>query len=323
VPNGVLNLNGPNTIAIAVWNLDGSTGGLGKVALTNYGSYASSLQVAQNTSPRYDSQKYRMPTPPGAAVDLQVPDAVQAGETFTAKATVTVPPDSANATNLTAALHVPDGWSAGPSTPASVSALHPGESTTFTWPVQAPSGTVAQASALSAVVTYTQRTRPASSTDERIVRAVPPVPPAGSDAVGDLPFLSATNGWGPVERNTSNGEQAAGDGKPITLNGVVYASGLGTNAVSDVALYLAGHCSRFTATVGVDDEQGSAGSITFSVVSDGKTLTTTPVLTGTSASVHLDVDVSGTQVLDLVVGDGGNGNGNDHGDWADARVSCT
>jgi hypothetical protein len=29
VPNGILNPNGPNTIAIAVWNLDGSTGGLG------------------------------------------------------------------------------------------------------------------------------------------------------------------------------------------------------------------------------------------------------------------------------------------------------
>jgi hypothetical protein len=62
--------------------------------------------------------------------------------------------------------------------------------------------------------------------------------------------------------------------------------------------------------------------VTFSVVSDGKTLTTTPVLTGNSASVNLDVDITGTQLLDLVVGDGGNGNGNDHGDWADAQVQC-
>jgi hypothetical protein len=48
--------------------------------------------------------------------------------------------------------------------------------------------------------------------------------------------------------------------------------------------------------------------VTFSVISDGKTLTTTPVLTGSSASVSLDVDITGTQLLDLVVGDGGNGN---------------
>jgi hypothetical protein len=38
--------------------------------------------------------------------------------------------------------------------------------------------------------------------------------------------------------------------------------------------------------------------------------------------VNLDVDITGTQLLDLVVGDGGNGNGNDHGDWADAQLQC-
>src|SRR5207244_8347518 len=36
VPNGILNPNGTNSIAIAVWNLDGSTGRLGKVSLTTY-----------------------------------------------------------------------------------------------------------------------------------------------------------------------------------------------------------------------------------------------------------------------------------------------
>jgi beta-galactosidase GanA len=322
VPNGILNPNGANTIAIAVWNLDGSTGGLGRVSLTNYGSYASSLTVAQNDSPRYDPHKYAMPTAPGTDVELQVPDAVQAGQSFTAKATVAVSPDAANVTNLTATLQLPDGWTAGPPAPASVDALHPGDSATFRWQVQAPSGTLPQASALTVVANYTQRARAAGNRDERIIRSIPPPPPAGEDYVSDLPFLWATNGWGPVERDTSNGEQAAGDGRPITLNGVVYQKGLGTNAVSDVGVYLGGNCARFRAVVGVDDEQGSAGSVTFSVVSDGKTLTTTPVLTGSSTSVNLDVDITGTQVLDLIVGDGGNGNGNDHGDWADARLSC-
>ena len=93
------------------------------------------------------------------------------------------------------------------------------------------------------------------------------------DNVSDLPFLSATNGWGPVERDMSNGEQAAGDGKPITIDGVAYAKGLGTNSPSDVEIYLGGHCTTFTASVGVDDETGGAGTVTFSVVADGKTLT--------------------------------------------------
>jgi len=291
------------------------------VSLTNYGSYTSSLKVTQNNSPRYDPRKYAMPARPGTTVTLDVPDTVQAGQSFTASATVGVPADSANATNLTAALQLPDGWTAGPSTPSAVGTVHPGESATFRWQVNAPSGTLPQASAITAVVSYTQRTRSAANRDERIVRAIP-APPTDDVYVSDLPFFSATNGWGPVERDTSNGEQAAGDGRPITLNGVVYQKGLGTNAVSDVSVYLGGNCSRFTAAVGVDDEQGSAGSVTFSVISDGKTLTTTPVLTGTSASINLDVDITGTQLLDLVVGDGGNGNGNDHGDWAAARLSC-
>jgi hypothetical protein len=34
-----------------VWNLDSSTGGLGQVSLTDYGSYASSLRVGPVFSP--------------------------------------------------------------------------------------------------------------------------------------------------------------------------------------------------------------------------------------------------------------------------------
>jgi beta-galactosidase len=124
--------------------------------------------------------------------------------------------------------------------------------------------------------------------------------------VSDIPFTS-TNGWGPVERDTSNGENAAGDGRTITLNGTTFAKGLGVHAVGDVSIYLGGNCSRFTATAGVDDETGSAGSVTFSVVADGATLAATPTLTGSSASAVVDVDLAGVQQLDLVIGDGGDG----------------
>jgi hypothetical protein len=141
-------------------------------------------------------------------------------------------------------------------------------------------------------------------------------------AVSSLPFLSATNGWGPVERDTSNGEAAAGDGHPITVGGTSYAKGLGTNAVSDVQLYLAGRCTRFTASVGVDAEAGASGTVTFSVVGDGTTLVTTPVLRGGQPATVIDVPVTGAQVLDLVVGDGGDGNGLDHADWAVPTLTC-
>ncbi|WP_405867514.1 beta-galactosidase [Streptomyces sp. NBC_01515] len=322
VPNGILNPNGHNSIAIAVWNLDGSTGGLGKVALTDYGSYASSLRVAQNDSPRYDPRTYAMPKRPGVDVTLAVPDTAQPGQAFTARATVRVPKDRQPASGLTASLSAPDGWSVSAPTPTSVTRLRPGASATFTWQVVPPTGTLPSASALTATVRYRQNGRQAVSADERIVGGIPPAPPAGKSDVSALPFLSSTNGWGPVERDTSVGEQAAGDGRPITIAGVGYAKGLGTNSVSDVQLYLAGQCSRLTASVGVDDETGGAGTVTFSVIADGKTLVTTPTLRGGQGAVPIDVDVSGAQVIDLKAGDAGDGNGNDHADWGMPTLTC-
>ncbi|MEU9480205.1 beta-galactosidase [Streptomyces sp. NPDC048191] len=322
VPDGILNPNGRNSIAIAVWNLDGSTGGLGRVSLTDYGSHASSLRVAQNDSPRYDHRKYAMPQRPGADVTLDVPNTAQSGQAFTTEAAVRVPEDRPSASRLTASLAAPDGWSVSATSPTSVERVQPGETATFTWKVQPPDGKLPSASALTATVHYLQNGRQAAGGDERVVVGIPPAPPAGKTAVSDLPFLSSTNGWGPVERNSSVGEQAAGDGRPISIAGVGYAKGLGTNSVSDVELYLAGRCSRLTAAVGVDDETGGAGTVTFSVIADGRTLVTTPVLRGKQAAVPVDVDVSGAQVVDLKVGDAGDGNGNDHGDWGVPTLTC-
>ncbi|GAA1883676.1 beta-galactosidase [Lapillicoccus jejuensis] len=321
VPNGILDTRGRNTIAIAVWNLDGSTGGLGAVSLTSYGTWTSPLQVSMNDSPGYDRARYAQPSAPKASVALAVPDGVTAGSTFTAKATVSVPTGAPAATSLTPRLVVPAGWSASAPSPVVVGRVAPGGSATVSWTVTAPA-TLPSSSALSVTVGYQQGRTGGILRDERIVRALPAPPAAGQDAVSSLPFLSTTNGWGPVERDTSNGEKAAGDGHPLTVAGAVYAKGLGTNAVSDVTLYTAGRCTRFTGSVGVDDETGGAGTVTFSVLADGKAVYTSPVLRGHQAAVPVDVDVSGAQSVDLVVGDGGDGNGNDHGDWLTPVLTC-
>ncbi|MDT0468527.1 beta-galactosidase [Streptomyces gibsoniae] len=138
VPDGILNPNGRNSIAIAVWNLDGSTGGLGKVSLTDYGSYASPLSVAQNDSPRYDPRTNAMPKRPGVDVTLDVPDTAQSGQAFTARATVRLPKDGPSASRLTAAFSAPDGWSVSATSPMSVQRLHPGGSAVFTTPLGNP-----------------------------------------------------------------------------------------------------------------------------------------------------------------------------------------
>ncbi|HEY3631543.1 MAG TPA: beta galactosidase jelly roll domain-containing protein, partial [Jatrophihabitantaceae bacterium] len=320
IPNGILKPNGTNSIAIAVWNTDGSTGGLGNVSLESFGTYASPLSVSTVDSPRYDKATYAMPASHQATLALSAPDTATPGQASDVTANFAVPTGAPAASFLRFGLHVPDGWTATPTTPTVVGSVKGGGTAKATWHVTAPAD-VPALSQLTATVDYQQRGGTQDLSDTRDVHALA-TPPTGNVYVSDLPFFSATNGWGPVERDTSVGEQAAGDGKPITLNGTVYPKGLGTNSVSDVAVYLGGNCSRFTATVGVDDEQGGAGTVTFSVLSDGKTLATTPVLNGSSASVNLDVDITGTQLLDLVVGDGGDGNGSDHGDWADAKVTC-
>jgi beta-galactosidase len=61
IPNGILQPNGNNTVAIAVWNTDASSGGLGKVSLVNYGSVASALRVQPVASPAYDAKQYAKP----------------------------------------------------------------------------------------------------------------------------------------------------------------------------------------------------------------------------------------------------------------------
>ena len=136
--------------------------------------------------------------------------------------------------------------------------------------------------------------------------------------VSDLTPTQATNGWGPVELDSSNGEQPAGDGNPITFNGIVYAKGLGVHAASDVRYNLAGGYRRFISDIGLDDEK-TAGSVIFRVYGDSVLLYDSGVMTGTSVTKTVDVDVTGFQVLRLVVDTNGSTN-SDHADWADARL---
>jgi alpha-glucosidase len=148
------------------------------------------------------------------------------------------------------------------------------------------------------------------------------VPLTGQAYISDLPFDSEANGWGPVERDTSNGESASGDGGQISIGGVKFAKGLGVHADSDVTIGLGGTCRTFTASVGADDETTSPGSVVFQVVGDGRTLFQSGVLRTGGAPVGVNVDVSGVQTLSLRVNDGGDGKNFDHADWGNAQVTC-
>ena len=60
----------------------------------------------------------------------------------------------------------------------------------------------------------------------------------GVNFLSDLSFTSATNSWGPIEKDSSNGEQAPGDGKPLTIGTQTFTKGLGVHANSEIVYTL-------------------------------------------------------------------------------------
>jgi fibronectin type 3 domain-containing protein/lysophospholipase L1-like esterase len=149
----------------------------------------------------------------------------------------------------------------------------------------------------------------------------PPALPAGT-YLSDLTPSSNSNGWGSYEKDRSNGENSSGDGSTILLNGTAYRKGLGVHASSDITYNITGgNYTNFVASLGVDDEVGSAGSVVFQVYINNSLKYTSPTLTGNSAAVPIDIAVpAGSTSLRLVVSDAGNGNASDHADWAMARL---
>jgi alpha-galactosidase len=152
-----------------------------------------------------------------------------------------------------------------------------------------------------------------------------PLLPKGTAYLSDLGWTYAANALGPVERDASNGGRATGDGKPLSLRGKAYSKGLGVAAGSKVIYRLANHCSRFNATVGVDDETQGAGSVKFEVWADGEKLFPSgdaEIATGDSAPRTIDVDLTGKYRLTLLTTSAGDGSAGDRADWADARITC-
>jgi hypothetical protein len=138
--------------------------------------------------------------------------------------------------------------------------------------------------------------------------------------LSDMNRTSMVNGFGPAERDQSNGEQAAGDGRPIALKGVSYAKGLGVHADSDLSYQLGGNYATFVSDIGIDDETGRKGSVVFQVWADGVKLYDSGLITRSSETKSISVGITGKQVLRLVVTNGGDDINDDHADWAGARL---
>lgn len=259
--------------------------------------------------------------PPAVELGLNGSPLVEVGRAAALTTTVT-DLGRTPATKVSAALAGPSGWQVKAASPTGSPSLATGKTLTTRWQVTAPAGTATGTYELTLTAQYR------SPTGTRVRSKVPfqahvvVAPPVGGSYLSDLPRLSAANGWGPVEKDTSNGESKAGDGNPLTIGGTVFAKGLGVHADSVVEFYTGEACSAVTAQVGVDDETGTRGTVAFEVWADGTKVASTRVLTSAMPAQPLLADVSGAQVVRLVVTDGGDGIDFDHADWADLRITC-
>lgn len=159
------------------------------------------------------------------------------------------------------------------------------------------------------------------TSDEDQAKPSPSPPPIEDVFLSDLPFVESTNGFGPVERDKSNGEEEAEDGAPISIGGKIYEKGLGVHSLSEVTFDLEGRYKRFISAIGIDDEVPTdQGSVVFQVFVDETKVFESPVMTRASEAGSVNVSVENARTLRLVVTDAWDGITHDHADWAGARL---
>lgn len=254
---------------------------------------------------------------------------VAPGSTVELRATFAVGDRAVSRVRLTPDL--PEGWRADRGT-QTVSRLAAGQSAQVTWqvrvPAEAPTGTPATGTFEVPVDVEYRAGRGRYVAANQATLWVTPPALTGRHHISDLDWIEQSNGYGPIERDRSNGQAADGDGRPIKIAGVTYAKGVGMHATGSLTAWLGGTCTTFRAVVGIDDEvletpgESGTGSVRFQVYGDGVLLTETPVLTNDDGGVPLEVDVTGVRRLRLMADEGGDGKNFDHADWADARVEC-
>ncbi|MFD7515386.1 glycoside hydrolase family 97 catalytic domain-containing protein [Streptomyces niveus] len=224
------------------------------------------------------------------------------------------------AEDVTLRARTPGGWAVD-GADATADELADGAALDASWRVTVPADPAYGTTEIPVTLTYRDPDAPRGApplTVERTVRVF--VAREGTVYVSSLPFTAESNGWGPVERDRSNGENGPADGGPLRLGGTTYDKGLGVHARSEVTVALNGAYDRFAAETGIDEEKPDKGSVLFEVLGDGQVLARSGVLGPADEPYAFDVDVSGVGRLTLRVTDGGDGIDSDHADWAEARL---
>ncbi|MGV3560990.1 NPCBM/NEW2 domain-containing protein [Larkinella arboricola] len=109
-------------------------------------------------------------------------------------------------------------------------------------------------------------------------------------------------------------------GVPMRMKGRLFERGVGVNATSVLAFFLAGNAREFSAVVGVDDNGQRDLPHTFYVIGDEKILFTSGAMRLGDEPKSVKVDVTGIQRLGLLVLVDDIGRTKLYSNWADAQL---
>lgn len=265
------------------------------------------LRVNRTDSPRNGSPVVTMDAPRGPGVQ----EFLAGPQGAPVRVSVTAPRGGPALRDLSVKLSLPTGWTTSDSLTQAFPPLRPGATKTSTWTVT-PSGT--STGEATATVTWTD----AQGTSARAVAldlTPTPATPTGQTSVAALPWIHAWSGYASPQRNTGI------EGQTLSVNGQTFATGVGSHAESEIAVWLGGNCTRLTTSVGLQDGTNAGASIQGSVEGDGKTLASSGVMSAGMSAQPLDVNVTGVKYLVLHTV-GGSSTYGGRVVWGGTQLSC-
>lgn len=107
---------------------------------------------------------------------------------------------------------------------------------------------------------------------------------------------------------------------PLKLRGQVYERGLALRSRTELTYRLRGKYRKFMAIAGIDDEVEGLGHVRLVIEADSKTVFDEPIR-GADPAREIEIDISGVNVLKILVDFGEGGDTSDFLDLCEARVT--
>ncbi|HPZ09723.1 MAG TPA: NPCBM/NEW2 domain-containing protein, partial [Candidatus Eremiobacteraeota bacterium] len=132
--------------------------------------------------------------------------------------------------------------------------------------------------------------------------------------ISHIQELKSSQGWGELHKDTNL------EGERIFIKFYPYDYGLSTHSNSTITYKLNKSYTYFKSDLGIGQECGTGGSVIFKVILDKKEVYVSPLVRGWQDPLHIEIPLSGKDLMELVVTDGGDGLDWDHAIWGNGKL---